>query len=129
MIAIIDYKSGNIASLTSALDKLKQEYILTNDPAVIKQADKVILPGVGRASSAMQELKKQKLDQVIKNLKQPFLGICLGMQILMEFSEEDNTECLGIIPGKVKRFSGLDEFGNKLSVPQMGWNKEIKINY
>lgn len=116
MIAIIDYKAGNVASLTSALKRLGQECMVTNDPAVIQAADKVIFPGQGRARPAMAELKRTGLDQLIPKLKQPFLGICLGMQLLLDESAEDDTQCLGIIPGRVKRFQTSEP------VPQMGWN-------
>jgi phosphoribosylformimino-5-aminoimidazole carboxamide ribotide isomerase/imidazole glycerol phosphate synthase glutamine amidotransferase subunit len=119
MIAIIDYKSGNVASVANALIRLGQEFCITSDPIKISQADKVIFPGVGRAMPAMKELRKNGLDQAIREIKVPFLGICLGMQLLMTFSEEDNTQCLGIIKGQVKKFSGNS--GN-LKVPQIGWN-------
>ncbi|MBI4407440.1 MAG: imidazole glycerol phosphate synthase subunit HisF [Candidatus Kerfeldbacteria bacterium] len=116
MIAIIDYKAGNIASLVSALTRLGQACVVTNDPAVIEAADKVIFPGQGRAKPAMAELKRTGLDKIIPTLTQPFLGICLGMQLLLEQSAEDDTTCLGVIPGKVVRFQ-TDQ-----PVPQMGWN-------
>lgn len=117
MIAIIDYKLGNIASLTAALDRLGQDYIVTNDAVAIQQADRVILPGVGRARPAMEELRRLELVAVLQQLRQPVLGICLGAQLLCEWSEEDNTECLGIIPARVKRFQSQE-----LSIPQIGWN-------
>lgn len=117
MIAIIDYKLGNIASLTAALDRLGQDYIVTNDAAVIQQADRVILPGVGRARPAMEELRRLELVSVLQQLRQPVLGICLGAQLLCEWSEEDSTECLGIIPARVKRFQSKE-----LSIPHIGWN-------
>lgn len=117
MIAIINYNAGNIGSVTNALDNLGMKYIVTSDPEKIKKAEKVIFPGVGRASQAMKELKKRKLIKVIQEIKAPFLGICLGMQLLFHFSEEDNTTCLGIIEGKVKKFKG-----KKFKVPQIGWN-------
>ncbi|MBI5414162.1 imidazole glycerol phosphate synthase subunit HisF [Candidatus Peregrinibacteria bacterium] len=118
MIAIVNYNAGNIASLENALTKLGIKYVVTSDPKVIQKASKVIFPGQGRASQAMKELKKQKLVEVIRQIKVPFLGICLGMQILFEFSEEDDTKCLRILPGKVKKFRS-----KQLKIPQMGWNR------
>lgn len=116
MIAIIDYKAGNIASLVAALQRLGYDCVVSNDPKVIQAADNVIFPGQGRAAPAMRELKRTGLDQLIPKLTQPFLGICLGMQLLLETSEEDNTMCLGVIPGKVVRFQ------TAAPVPQVGWN-------
>jgi cyclase len=116
MIAIIDYKAGNIASLVAAIQRLGYECVVTSDPAVIRAADKVIFPGQGRAKPAMAELQRTGLDNIIPTLTQPFLGICLGMQLLLERSEEDDTTCLGVIPGQVVRFQ-TDQ-----PVPQMGWN-------
>jgi len=118
MLAIINYNAGNLFSVQTALDRLEQKYIVTSNPKEIKQASKVIFPGVGRASQSMNELKKLNLIDVIKNIKVPFLGICLGAQLLFDFSEEDNTECLGIIPGTVKKFVLPKEF----TIPHMGWN-------
>tara|TARA_B110000263_G_C15306992_1_gene510951 strand:- start:2437 stop:3021 length:585 start_codon:yes stop_codon:yes gene_type:complete len=115
-IAIIDYGAGNIKSLQFALDRLNVEGVLTSDPEVIKNAERVIFPGVGEASSAMKKLKKYKLDKLIPKLKQPVLGICLGMQLMCVSSEEGETKGLGIFDVKVKRFK------NDLKVPQMGWN-------
>ncbi len=132
MIAIIDYKAGNIASLCAALDRLGLQYpdityVVTNDPAVIRSADRVIFPGQGRSGPAMRELQRLGLDIVIKELTQPFLGICLGMQLLADFTEEDSTPGLGIIPVQVKRFSGntigKNGQGEMLAVPHMGWNQ------
>lgn len=122
MIAIIDYKAGNIASLCAALDRLKQEYIVTNDPDIITKADRVIFPGQGRAGQAMQEIQQLNLQAVIQNLQVPFLGICLGMQLLAKFSEEDATQGLSIIPVQVKKFSGKSISAQQLRVPHMGWN-------
>lgn len=116
MIAIIDYKAGNVASLVAALQRLGQDCIITNDSAVIRAADKVIFPGQGRATPAMAELNRTGLNQMISTLTQPFLGICLGMQLLLEHSEEDDTPGLGVIPGKVVRFQTNEP------VPQVGWN-------
>lgn len=117
MIGIIDYNSGNIASVKNALDKLGFVNSLVSDPCELNNCSKVVFPGVGRAGSAMREIKKRNFDKAIKELKIPFLGICLGMQLLSDYSEEDDTACLGIIPGQVKKFS------NSLKVPQIGWNK------
>jgi len=117
MIAIIDYSGGNVASVRNAVQKLGYECVVTSDPDVILQSDKVIFPGQGRAAPAMKDLKKLGLDKVIKNIKTPFLGICLGMQLLLPFSEEDDTECLGIIPGRVRKFLAAE-----VKVPQIGWN-------
>lgn len=116
MIAIIDYKAGNVASVVTALKRLGQACVITNDQNLIKNADKVIFPGQGRAKPAMAELKRTGLDQLIPKLKQPFLGICLGMQLLLDESEEDNTLCLSVVPGRVVRFQ------TSQPVPQMGWN-------
>lgn len=115
-IALIDYGAGNVQSVLFALERLGFQGIVTNDAAIIQQADKVIFPGVGEASSAMQKLKSTGLDQVIPLLKQPVLGICLGMQLLCRHSEEGNTNALGIFDLDVKKFS------NNVKVPQMGWN-------
>ena len=115
-VAIIDYGAGNIRSLQFALERLGVRGHLTSDPEQIVKADQVIFPGQGAAQTAMNKLKKHGLDQLIPQLKQPVLGICLGMQLLCDYTEEGDVEGLGIIQGKVKRFS------NQLKVPQMGWN-------
>ena len=117
-IAIIDYNAGNVQSVLFALERLGVQPILTSDHSEIKTADKVIFPGVGEASSTMRFLKQNGLDEVIKSLQQPTLGICLGMQLMCSFSEENNTTCLNIFPNKVKRFPDHP----KLKVPHMGWN-------
>ena len=122
MIAIIDYGAGNIKSLQFALDRLGVKSVLTSDFNKILNADKVIFPGQGAAKSAMEKLKQKGLDKLILNLKQPVLGICLGMQLLCEFTEEGNIEGLGIIEGTVKRFT------NEVKVPQMGWNSIHRLN-
>ena len=122
MIAIIDYGAGNTKSLQFALDRLGVKSVLTSDLNKILNADKVIFPGQGAAKSAMEKLKQQGLDKLILNLKQPVLGICLGMQLLCEFTEEGNIEGLGIIRGTVKRFT------NEVKVPQMGWNSIHRLN-
>ncbi len=122
MIAIIDFDAGNTKSLQFALDRLGVENILTSDIEKINSADKVIFPGQGAAKSAMKKIIRCRLDKVIPKLKQPVLGICLGMQLFCEISEEDNVKGLGIIKSKVKLFS------NKTKVPQIGWNKIFELN-
>lgn len=115
-IAIIDYGAGNIKSIQFALKRLGFEGILTNNPNEIQTAEKVIFPGVGEASSAMKKLKNSGLDELIPKLTQPVLGICLGMQLMCNHTEEGNTNGLGIFDTHVIRFS------NHVKVPQMGWN-------
>ncbi len=119
MIAIIDYNSGNIASLENALRRLEIPFVLTSDPDEILRAERVIFPGVGRAGAAMEELRKKNLLSVIPRIRAPFLGICLGLQLLFDSSEEDDVKCLGIISGEVKRFPRR----RKLKVPHIGWNQ------
>lgn len=115
-VVIIDYGAGNIKSIQFAFKRLGVEAILSSNPKEIMAADKVIFPGVGEASSAMSMLKESGLDKLIPKLKQPVLGICLGMQLLCNYTEEGQTKGLGIFDTSVKRFS------NDLKVPQMGWN-------
>lgn len=115
-IAIIDYGAGNVQSVLFALERLGFTGIVTSDRNVITSADKVIFPGVGEAGSAMNKLKESGLDLLIPTLKQPVLGICLGMQLLCKSTEEGNTKGLGIFDVNIKRFS------NQVKVPQMGWN-------
>ena len=121
MVAIIDYNVGNVKSLQFALERLGVKSILTNDYGLIKKSEKVIFPGQGAASTAMYKLKEVGLDKLIPNLKQPVLGICLGMQLLCENTEEGDVNGLGIIKCNVIKFS------DKLKVPQMGWNKVKKL--
>jgi imidazole glycerol-phosphate synthase subunit HisH len=126
-LAIIKYNAGNIQSVLNALERLDVNAEVTDDAEKIRSADKVIFPGVGEASSAMRSLKENNLDRIIKELKQPVLGICVGMQLLCEHSEENDTECLGIVPVKVKRFPTTPLYmsggeGMRLKVPQVGWN-------
>ncbi|WP_300674828.1 imidazole glycerol phosphate synthase subunit HisH [Soonwooa sp.] len=116
MIAIIKYNAGNAKSVFNAVARLGYEAVITDDFGIIKNAEKVIFPGVGEASSSMKYLKQKGLDNIIKNLKQPTLGICLGQQLMCEFSEEGNVDCLGIFPIQVKKFPVKD------IVPHMGWN-------
>lgn len=118
-IAIIQYNAGNIQSVLYALERIGAEAIVTDNKEAIMAADKVIFPGVGEASTAMNYLKERNLDQVILSLKQPVLGICLGMQLMCTFSEENNTNCLGIFSEQVKKFIPTEQ---NLKVPQMGWN-------
>jgi len=116
-IVIINYGAGNIQSIKFAIQRLGFEAVLSNNVEEILQADKVIFPGVGEASSAMKMLRETGLDQLIPQLKQPVLGICLGMQLMCKHSEEGNTNGLGIFDVEVKRFS------NQVKVPQIGWNQ------
>lgn len=115
-LIIIDYGAGNIKSIQFAFKRLGIDAVLSNDVDEIKNADKVIFPGVGEASSAMKMLQESGLDTVIPTLKQPVLGICLGMQLMCNSSEEGNTKGLGIFNVAIKRFT------NEVKVPQMGWN-------
>ena len=116
MIAIVKYNAGNIRSVKNALDRLSMPSLITDDPKELSQAEKVIFPGVGEAGTAMQYLRDRELDQVILSLDQPFLGICLGMQLMCSHSEEKDTRCLGIFDEKVKKFPATG------IVPHMGWN-------
>ncbi len=115
-IAIVKYNAGNVQSVEFALIRLGFNPEITDDPEKLKSADKVIFPGVGEASSAMKYLKERGLDKVLLSLKQPFLGICLGMQLMCKYSEENETECLGIFDLNVKKFPPKEK------VPHMGWN-------
>jgi glutamine amidotransferase len=117
-VAIIKYNAGNIRSMAFALERLQVDYCITEDKEELKKADKVIFPGVGEASSTMKYLTDNKLDILIKELKQPVLGVCLGMQLLCRHSEENNTRCLGIFDEEVKQFIPKQ----KEKVPHMGWN-------
>jgi len=117
-LIIIDYNAGNTQSVIFALNRLGIEPILTDDFEAIQKADKVIFPGVGEASTTMAFLKEKKLDQLIPNLKQPVFGICLGMQLMCAYSEENETTCMGIFDQQVKLFLPED----KEKVPHMGWN-------
>ncbi|MFH4969027.1 imidazole glycerol phosphate synthase subunit HisH [Gaetbulibacter sp. M240] len=121
-LVIINYGAGNIKSIQFAFNRLGVNAELSHDPEVIQSADKLIFPGVGEANSAMTMLKKSGLETLIPNLEQPVLGICLGMQLMCNYTEEGHTKGLGIFQTEVKRFS------NELKVPQMGWNviKDLK---
>lgn len=119
-LVVIKYNAGNIQSVRYALERIGAEALVTDNVADIQSADKVIFPGVGEASSAMNYLKERKLDAVIRDLKQPVLGICLGMQLMCKYSEENDTDCLGIFDERVKWFKALGNTAAK--VPQIGWN-------
>lgn len=121
-VAIVKYNAGNVESVKNALNRLGIELILTDNAEKLKTADKIIFPGVGEASSAMRYLREKKLDLTIKSLTQPVLGICLGMQLLCEFSEENETTCLGILPFRVRLFTP-----ENLKVPHIGWNEIFSL--
>jgi glutamine amidotransferase len=121
MIAIVKYNAGNIMSVSNAVTRLGYESIITDDRYELMRADKVIFPGVGEAGSAMAYLKNRGLDSIIMTLRQPVLGICLGLQLLCRFTEESDTECLGIFPSDVKLFPPADK------IPHMGWNNFITM--
>ncbi len=118
-IAILKYNAGNVQSVQYALGRLGLQAEVTDDPGKLHAADKVIFPGVGEASTAMTYLRARKLDMLIRDLQQPVLGICLGMQLLCTHSEENDTPCIGVFEEKVKRFMPAD---SSLKVPQIGWN-------
>jgi len=119
-LTIIKYNAGNIQSVLYALERIGVQAMVTDDIEQIQKADKVIFPGVGEASTAMNYLKERKLDEVIKNLGQPVLGICLGLQLMCTYSEENDTECMGIFDEEVKLFKPVQ--GSNMKVPQIGWN-------
>lgn len=122
MIAILKYNSGNIMSVRVALKRLGYEAVISDDPDVISRAEKVIIPGVGEASSAMSYLRERSLDTLITSLKQPVLGVCLGLQLMCNFSEENDTQYLGIFDATVRRFPV------GLTIPHMGWNDFVSLN-
>lgn len=117
MIGIIEYNAGNIQSICNALSALGQDFRIITKPQELKRVTKVIFPGVGAAGSAMQSLLENNFIEAIPRLQMPFLGICIGMQLLADFSEEGGVQCLGIIPGKVKKIPA------ELKIPHIGWNK------
>ena len=119
MIAIVDYKMGNLRSVENALRRLDAEFTVTADADVIRRAERVLLPGVGNASEAMENLREAGLVDVIRSLRQPVLGICVGMQVMCRHSEEGDVDCLGIFDARVKRFVPAPE----VKVPHMGWNR------
>ena len=133
MIAIIDYKAGNLTSVKRALDSIGKESVITSDYNQIVEAGRVIFPGVGAAGQAINDLKTGRLDIALKEVfeaKKPVLGICLGTQIILEASQENNAECLGLVKGQVIKFPDnlRDINGRKLKVPHMGWNS-VSIKY
>ena len=121
MIAILKYNAGNIRSVQNALNRLGYKSIITDDPSELSGAEKVIFPGVGEASSAIHYLRERRLDKTIISLKQPVLGICLGLQLMCRFSEEGDTKCLGIFDTDVRLFPPVDK------IPHMGWNNFLTI--
>ena len=124
-VVIIQYNAGNVMSVTCALNRLGIDPIVSDEEEVIRSADKVIFPGVGEASTAMNYLRKVGLDKVIPNLTQPVFGICLGMQVMCAYSEENDTTCLGIFDHKILKFQTDDPF---LKIPHMGWNTLEQAN-
>ena len=131
-VAIIKYNAGNIRSVLFALERIGVEGLVTDDEEQIRKSDKVIFPGVGEAASAMAYLKEKNLHKVIKDLKQPVLGICLGMQLMCTHTEENDTTCLGIVPVPVKKFAAsgtalLPNGNQSLKVPQIGWNNLYEL--
>jgi glutamine amidotransferase len=122
-VAIVKYNAGNTASVANALVRLGVDPIISDDAEVLRSSDKVIFPGVGEASTAMSYIRERKLDDVIRSLKQPVLGICLGMHLMCESSEENETRCLGVFPYRVRRFES-----NGLKVPHMGWNTISRLD-
>lgn len=122
MIAVVDYATGNLRSVADALRRAGAEFTLTADPAVLRRADRVILPGVGEASSAMSKLRERGLDTMIPTLTQPVLGICIGMQLMCLSSEEGDARCMGIFPARVLRLPSVTPGGAQLKVPHVGWD-------
>ena len=118
MIAIVDYKMGNLRSVENALKRLGAEFTVTSDAAVIRSADRVLMPGVGNAAEAMENLRNAELVNVIRSLRRPVLGICVGMQVMCRHSEEGDVDCLNLFDARVKRFVPAAD----LKVPHMGWN-------
>lgn len=121
-LAIVKYNAGNIQSVLYALERIGATATVTDDHEQLRKADKVIFPGVGEASSAMRYLSERGLDKVLRDLQQPVLGICLGMQLMCAYSEENDTNCLGIFEEKVKLFSPGSTAEGPFKIPQIGWN-------
>ncbi|TXJ23664.1 MAG: imidazole glycerol phosphate synthase subunit HisH [Chitinophagaceae bacterium] len=119
--AIVKYNAGNIQSVLFAMERIGAPAMVTDDPELIRKADKVIFPGVGEASSAMKYLRERNLDEVLRSLKQPVLGICLGMQLMCRHSEEGDTACLGLFDTTVRKFN------QGLKTPQIGWNQAASV--
>ena len=132
MIAIIDYNAGNITSVARALGSIGQEFVITDDTKMLDSASHVIFPGVGAAGDAMAYLKDKKLDLWLQSCfasGKPLMGICLGTQIILEYSEENDTRCIGLVSGSTKRFPDhLEDEGRPLKIPQMGWNS-VSVKY
>ncbi len=118
MIAIIDYGAGNVQSVINALEELKADFVVTNSQDEINKSEKIIFPGVGEASSAMENIRLKNLVDKVRKCEKPFFGICLGMQLLCDHSDEGDVSCLGIVPVISKKFDS-----SKIKVPQMGWNR------
>jgi imidazole glycerol-phosphate synthase subunit HisH len=127
MIGVVDYRAGNLTSVARALEYLHRPCIVTNDPRVLNDASHIIFPGVGAAGAAMANLRETGLDGHLREWireGKPVLGICLGTQVIFDYSEEDDTPCLGIVPGSVRRFpANLEVEGRRLKIPHMGWNR------
>src|SRR3954463_5180655 len=121
-LLIVKYNAGNIQSVLYALERIGATAVVTDNVEEILAADKVIFPGVGEASTAMSYLRERKLDELIKNFRQPVLGVCLGMQLMCSYSEENDTECIDIFHQNVLKFTTASGDG-RYKVPQMGWNK------
>jgi glutamine amidotransferase len=131
-ITIVDYKAGNLTSVARALEHLGHRWEITNEPARLARAERVILPGVGAAGATMENLNRLGLANVLRNdvvaAGTPFLGICIGIQVLLDYSDEDDTQCLGIIPGRVVRYPSRVD-GRPLKVPQIGWNQVHQVQH
>lgn len=124
MIGLVDYGTGNLTSVANSLDRMNISYFKGSTVSELSRADKLIFPGIGEAKTAMDSIRKQELASYIKSLRIPFLGICIGLQILFDHTEERDTECMGVIGGNIKRFEN-----NGIKVPQIGWNKvSLKAN-
>lgn len=125
-VTIVDYKAGNLASVARALEYLGHSWEITDEPERVRRAERVILPGVGAAGATMQNLQRLGLGEVLRDdvvkAGTPFLGICIGIQVLLDYSDENDTRCLGLIPGRVVRFPSCIE-GLPVKIPQIGWNQ------